>query len=107
MRPFDREMVVGAGGTDDHDRPKVDYLMNFTVYSVLVEIKRPNTPIFQQRRSGRAGTWRFSNEFIDAVSQVLEQKAEWLVHAEQDRTTTSPAAVVLAREPAIQKRSWS
>ncbi|WFT84351.1 Shedu immune nuclease family protein [Rhizobium leguminosarum] len=82
MRPFDREMVVGAGGTDDRDRPTVDYLMNFTDYSVLVEIKRPDTPIFQQRRSGRAGTWRFSNEFMDAISQVLEQKAEWLVQAQ-------------------------
>lgn len=82
MRPFDREMVVGAGGTDDRDRPKVDYLMNFTDYSVLVEIKRPDTPLFQQRRSGRSGTWRFSNEFMDAVSQVLEQKAEWVVQAQ-------------------------
>lgn len=82
MRTFDREMVVGAGGTDDRDRPTVDYLMNFTDYSLLVEIKRPDTPIFQQRRSGRSGTWRFSNEFMDAVSQVLEQKAEWLVQAQ-------------------------
>ncbi|MEB3042047.1 Shedu immune nuclease family protein [Rhizobium mulingense] len=82
MRPFDREMVVGAGGTDNRDRPTVDYLMNFTDYSVLVEIKRPDTPIFQRRRVGRSGTWRFSNEFMDAVSQVLEQKAEWLVQAQ-------------------------
>lgn len=81
LRPFDREMVVGAGGTDDRERPTVDYLMNFTDYSVLVEIKRSDTPIFQARRSGRSGTWRFSNEFMDAVSQVLEQKAEWLVQA--------------------------
>lgn len=82
MRTFDREMVVGAGGTDDRERPTVDYLMNFNDYSVLVEIKRPDTPIFQQRRAGRSGTWRFSNEFMDAVSQVLEQKAEWLVQAQ-------------------------
>jgi hypothetical protein len=82
MRPFDREMVVGAGGTDNRERPTVDYLMNFTDYSVLVEIKRPDTLIFQQRRSGRSGTWRFSNEFMDAVSQVLEQKAEWLLQAQ-------------------------
>ncbi|WP_165448413.1 Shedu immune nuclease family protein [Rhizobium ruizarguesonis] len=82
MRQFDREMVVGAGGTDNRERPTVDYLMNFTDYSVLVEIKRPDTPIFQEKRSGRAGTWRFSNEFMDAVSQVIEQKAEWLVQAQ-------------------------
>jgi hypothetical protein len=82
MKLFDREMVVGAGGTDDRNRPTVDYLMNFTDYSVLVEIKRPDTPLFQQRRSGRSGTWRFSTDFMDAVSQVLEQKAEWLLQAQ-------------------------
>ena len=78
MRPFDREMVVGAAGTDNTGKPIVDFLMSFTDYTVLVEIKRPDTKIFQTRKSGRAGTWRFSAEFIDAVSQVLEQKAEWL-----------------------------
>lgn len=97
MRPFGREMVVGTGGTDNRERPTVDYLMNFTNYSVLVEIKRPDTPIFQQRRAGRSGTWRFSNDFMDAVSQVLEQKAEWLLQAQSgenyDKTGERPLAV--------------
>jgi hypothetical protein len=78
MRQFDREMVVGAGGTDNREKPTVDFLMNFTDYTVLVEIKRPDTPIFQSQKSARAGTWRFSPDFMDAISQVLEQKAEWL-----------------------------
>ncbi len=82
MRPFGREMVVGTAGTDNRDKPTVDFLMNFTDYTVLVEIKKPDTPIFQNRRAGRAGTWRFSNDFMDAVSQVLEQKAEWLAAAQ-------------------------
>ena len=82
MRLFDREMVVGAAGTDNRNKPTVDYLMTFTDYTVLVEIKRPDTPIFQSRKSGRAGTWRFSSDFMDAVSQVLEQKAEWLSAAQ-------------------------
>ena len=30
------------------------------------------------RRGGRAGTWEFSAELMSAISQVLEQKAEWL-----------------------------
>lgn len=82
MRPFDREMVVATAGTDNRNKPTVDFLMTFTDYTVLVEIKRPDTPIFQLRQSGRAGTWRFSTEFMDAVSQVLEQKAEWLSAAQ-------------------------
>jgi antiviral defense system Shedu protein SduA len=82
MRPFDREMVVGTAGTDNRNKPTVDFLMTFTDYTVLVEIKKPTTPIFQKRTSGRAGTWRFSSDFMDAVSQVLEQKAEWLSAAQ-------------------------
>jgi hypothetical protein len=82
MRPFDREMVVGAAGTDNRDKPTVDFLTTFTDYTVLVEIKRPDTFIFQSRKSGRSGTWRFSVDFMDAVSQVLEQKAEWLSAAQ-------------------------
>lgn len=82
MRTFDREMTVSAGSTDNREKPKVDFLMSFTDYTVLVEIKRPDTPIFQAQKSARSGTWRFSADFMEAVSQVLEQKAEWL-HAAQ------------------------
>lgn len=82
MRQFDREMTVGSGGTDNQNRPVIDFLMGFTDYTVLVEIKRPDTPIFRERRGGRAGTWEFSSEFSSAVSQIIEQKAEWLSFAQ-------------------------
>ncbi|MGM4904681.1 Shedu immune nuclease family protein [Tardiphaga sp. 866_E4_N2_1] len=82
MRQFGREMTVGSSGTDNKDKPVIDFLMNFTDYTVLVEIKRPDTPIFKPSRGGRAGTWEFSPEFIGAVSQIVEQKAEWLSFAQ-------------------------
>ncbi|ABI65727.1 hypothetical protein Mmar10_1435 [Maricaulis maris MCS10] len=82
MRQFDREMTVGSGGTDNKNKPVVDFLMTFTDYTALVEIKKPSTPIFRKGRGGRAGTWEFSREFTSAVSQVLEQKAEWLSFAQ-------------------------
>jgi hypothetical protein len=69
-------------GTDNRNKPTVDFLMTFTDYTVLVEIKRPGTPIFQLQKAGRAGTWRFSTDFMDAISQVLEQKARWLIAAQ-------------------------
>jgi len=78
MRQFDREMVVGGAGTDNQNKPTIDFLGTFTDYTVLVEIKKPGTPIFRERKGGRAGTWDFSPEFMSAVSQILEQKAEWL-----------------------------
>jgi hypothetical protein len=75
-------MTVGGGGTDNQNKPVIDFLMSFTDYTVLVEIKRPDTPIFKETRSGRAGTWEFSPEFMSAVSQIIEQKAEWLSFAQ-------------------------
>lgn len=78
MRQFDREMKVGVGGTDNKNQPMADFLMSFTDYTVLVEIKKPSTPLFRAKRGGRAGTWEFSPEFMSAVSQIIEQKAEWL-----------------------------
>lgn len=82
MRQFGREMTVGSGGSDNQNKPVIDFLMNFTDYTVLVEIKRPDTPIFKASRGGRAGTWEFSQEFVSAVSQIIEQKAEWLSFAQ-------------------------
>lgn len=82
MRQFGREMTVGSGGTDNQNKPVIDFLMSFTDYTVLVEIKKPDTQIFRASRGGRAGTWEFSPEFISAVSQIIEQKAEWLSFAQ-------------------------
>jgi hypothetical protein len=76
MRQFGREMTVGGGGSDNQNKPVIDFLMSFTDYTVLVEIKTPDTPIFTASRRGRAGTWEFSREFMSAVSQIIEQKAE-------------------------------
>ncbi|MCF8468597.1 MAG: DUF4263 domain-containing protein [Sneathiella sp.] len=82
MRQFGREMTVGGGGADNQNKPVIDFLMGFTDYTVLVEIKRPDTPIFRESRGGRAGTWVFSTEFMSAVSQIIEQKAKWLSFAQ-------------------------
>jgi hypothetical protein len=82
MRQFDREMTVGRGGTDNQNKPVIDFLMTFTDYTVLVEIKTPDAPIFRESRGGRAGTWEFSPQFMSAVSQIIEQKAEWLSFAQ-------------------------
>jgi hypothetical protein len=82
MRQFDREMVVGTSGADNQNKPTVDFLMTFTDYTVLVEIKRPDAHIFKKRKGGRSGTWEFSAEFTSAVSQIIEQKAEWLVSSQ-------------------------
>jgi Shedu protein SduA, C-terminal len=82
MKAFDREVTVSSSGTDNKEKPIVDFLQSFTDYTVLLEIKLPNTPIFRPQKGGRSGTWEFSRQFVSAVSQVLEQKAEWLASAQ-------------------------
>ena len=97
MRQFDREMTVGAGGTDNKNKPVIDFLMTFTDYTVLVEIKTPSTPIFAASRRGRAGTWEFSREFTSALSQIIEQKAEWLSFAQTGEHYNKAGEVLTAR----------
>jgi hypothetical protein len=97
MRQFDREMTVGAGGTDNKNKPMVDFLMSFTDYTVLVEIKMPDTPIFAPSKRGRAGTWEFSRDFMSAVSQIIEQKAEWLSFAQTGEHHNRAGEVLKAR----------
>jgi|SRR5271166_2747736 len=82
MRQFGREVTVGGGGADNQNKPVIDFLMSFTDYTVLVEIKKPDTTIFKASRGGRAGTCEFTAEFMSAVSQIIEQKAEWLSFAQ-------------------------
>lgn len=76
MKPFDREMNVTSIGTDNKEKVIIDFLMTFTDFTATVEIKRPDTLIFDKTKN-RSGTWGFHSNFIGAVSQVLEQKAEW------------------------------
>lgn len=49
---FSREAVVGAGGIDNQNKPVTDFLMTFTEYIALGEIKRPGTAIFKQAKGG-------------------------------------------------------
>ncbi len=98
MRQFGREMTIGSGGSDNLNKPVIDFLMSFTDYTVLVEIKTPNTPIFTASRRGRAGTQEFSRDFMGAVSQIIEQKAEWLSFAQTgEHHDKSGAEVLTAR----------
>lgn len=81
MTQFDREVNVSAAGTDNKEKSKVDFLMTFNDFTVTVEIKRPDTKIFGGNNKNRSGCSSFHKHFIDAVSQVLEQKAEWTAMA--------------------------
>jgi hypothetical protein len=57
-------------------------------FTVLVEIKRPQTPIFDGPKTYRSGVPGFASDFVNAVSQVQVNARTWTVEGsqrEQDR----------------------
>ncbi|MGE3622949.1 MAG: Shedu immune nuclease family protein [Bdellovibrionales bacterium] len=78
IRDLILEADLGVKSTDNSGSPVADFL-GISDFTILVELKTPNTKIFteQRKRTARAKTWSFSDDFIDGVSQCLSQKAEW------------------------------
>ena len=58
-----------------------DSLLGCSKFTVLVEIKKPSTPLFENSKN-RANSWKLSDDLIDSLSQILEQKASWQIKAE-------------------------
>ena len=54
MRAFDREVTVGGAGTDNRNKPLIDFLQTFKDYTVLGEITRPDTDIFKLKSGSTA-----------------------------------------------------
>lgn len=76
-----REAHIADGDVAGRDGAITDFLTGAKDFTVLVELKTPNTPLFQ-RGINRANSWQLSGELVGAVSQILEQKAGWQVKAE-------------------------
>lgn len=70
----------GGDRVDGQGGQRGDYLtstvgdINFTV---LVEIKTPNTPLLQGRKEIRNGAWSLSKELTDAISQIQANIDTW------------------------------
>lgn len=96
MTEFDREMNLSVVGTDNKEKVIVDFLMTFNDFTATVEIKKPKTPIFDTSKN-RSGSWSFHSEFIDAVSQVLEQKAEWSILGQNSNNYNKAGTEKLAK----------
>lgn len=75
------EAEVGSSDLAGRDASITDFLLGATNFTVLVEVKQPATPLFG-RSKARSGAWRLSTELMEAVSQVLQQKASWQAKAE-------------------------
>jgi hypothetical protein len=78
LRILQREAKVSDVTTGGEEQVIADFLLGDMNFTVLVELKRPDTPIFA-KDSNRSGSWRLSEDLMFAISQILEQKAEWQI----------------------------
>lgn len=70
QREFSASNTTAAG----KDEVFSDYLLGDKRFTTFVELKKPNTPLFDKDKN-RSGSWRLSQDLTYAVSQILEQKA--------------------------------
>ena len=79
-----KEASVSNADLDGKQTVIADFLMGDGRFTVLVELKRPDTPLFETG-GHRSKSWRLSKDITNAISQILTQKAEWELksHTEQ------------------------
>lgn len=78
LRILQREAHVSDSDLGGDDSVISDYLMGSTQFTVLVELKRPDTVLFEATKM-RSKTWELSHDLTKAVSQILIQKATWQI----------------------------
>lgn len=71
-----RECRISGTDLDGGNSIITDFLMSDNRFTKLVELKKPNTPLFKFAKN-RSESWQLSVELTDAVSQILCQKASW------------------------------
>ena len=69
-----KEFHASDTSASGNDGVIADFLMGDNNFTTFVELKLPTTELFATEKN-RSNSWRLSNKFIDAVSQILEQKA--------------------------------
>ena len=79
-----REASVSSTDLDGTNEVKLDYLLGDKNFTVIVELKRPDTALFENDKN-RSESWKLSKDLTYAVSQILSQKAEWEIKAQTDQ----------------------
>ncbi|MGC1177186.1 MAG: Shedu anti-phage system protein SduA domain-containing protein, partial [Candidatus Saccharimonadales bacterium] len=78
IEDFIDEASVGNPDTANKGNPQAD-MLGYSDYTVLIELKTPDTDIFTAIKTSdaRANTWSFTTPFIEGFSQCLAQKTDW------------------------------
>lgn len=79
-----KEASVSGVDIDSKNEVKSDFLLGDNNFTVIVELKRPDTFLFEKDKN-RSESWQLSKDLTYAVSQILTQKAEWELNAEKKR----------------------
>ena len=79
-----REASVSSTDLDGKNEVKSDFLLGDKNFTVLVELKRPDTPLFEIGKD-RSESWKLSKDLTYAISQILAQKAEWEIKSLTDQ----------------------
>lgn len=79
-----REASVSSIDLDGKNEVKLDYLLGDKNFTILVELKRPDTNLFEVDKN-RSESWKLSKDLTYAVSQILAQKAEWQIKSQTDQ----------------------
>lgn len=80
-----KEAHVSPSDVAGRDSDISDFLLGCSKFTVLVELKRPDTPLFGKDKN-RSNAWMLSDDLVAGVSQILEQKASWQVFAETNQS---------------------
>ncbi|HAU4885929.1 TPA: DUF4263 domain-containing protein [Aeromonas hydrophila] len=75
-----RECRVSGTDLDGGNSVISDFLLSDTRFTKLVELKRPDTPLFKNKQN-RSESWQLSDDLTHAVSQILSQKAQWQIES--------------------------
>lgn len=71
-----KEASISNVDLDGKQTVITDFLMSDSRFTVIVELKRPDTPLFESG-GNRSKSWKLSKDLTNAISQILTQKAEW------------------------------
>jgi hypothetical protein len=83
-----QEANLGLADLSGSGSPITDFLLGARNFTVIVELKKPNTPLFKAN-ANRAGSWSLSNLLFDSCAQILEQKAAWQIKSELNNRNSS------------------
>lgn len=99
-----REAKLSATDVAGRDAVTGDFLLGCTNFTVLVEVKRPDTDLFKNDKN-RANSWALSSDLINGVSQILEQKASWQIFGEVNSASNFNDAGQLIKQRTFDPKS--